>query len=113
MGHCSEIGRYKVVIDNTIIISLISIKRIYDYAIRTQYGSSRHSYQPMTFKKPDGDPYQQSFLLSSSSLTEHCKKDKVSSVYSVYVSTDVNTVLHVLRNDKCSCAYFYRLTTCD
>lgn len=46
--------------------------------VRAQYGSSRHSYQPMTFKKPDGDPYQQSFLLFSSSLTEHSKKDTVS-----------------------------------
>lgn len=50
------------------------------YIVSPQYGSTRHSYQPMTFKKPDGDPYQQSFLLFSSSLTEHCRKDMVSEV---------------------------------
>ncbi len=36
-----------------------------------QYGSSRHSYQPMSFRKPDYDPYPEAFLLFASSLKEH------------------------------------------
>ncbi|XP_064395171.1 GATOR2 complex protein WDR24-like [Halichondria panicea] len=44
-----------------------------------QYGSSRHSYQPMSFRKPDYDPYPEAFLLFASSLKEH-PKDKEGSM---------------------------------
>lgn len=35
------------------------------------FGASRPSFQLMSFKKLDDDPYQQSFLLHTSSLREH------------------------------------------
>ena len=36
------------------------------------YGSSRH---PMQFRKNEGDPYQQRFLFSRSSLSEYTESD--------------------------------------
>ena len=93
--------------------TVMIIKALIICCNRPQYGSSRHSYQPMSFKKADGDPYQQSFLLFSSSLTEHCRKDMVCIMYiSLYIRKANYIWIHQYQSDTeffIHCAKSYKL----